>query len=584
MPDSTIRVCSWPMPVPLHALAPSPPPGATSSHASMLVHVHGCAVSPSRHNNLTLLATADALGEPYRAVWGTEHLQQPMPPGLVLSVDGQPCTFCSRVEVNLLRFRCARVARKATSIRVRAWLDGGAPSRAVTVPLQRLGIAHGGLHCSSSAMYGHMPLQGQRLRAAHKAWRGPHGLNQSVSFARSPRECCEALPELCSREGARANASKANRESVSKASTKPDGRTSLAPKAGSADGAAPPLLCFARRKMDARDLRLRAGAGPAAATSPSVGVYYDQAIHLALCLLYAQMGGAQVVAAADTDELPSRGVHGAGGVLARLRSDPKLAGAHIFFDAALSCPATRDDGEPWCPSSEAEYEARCGPLPPAGSEQRSHTKPVVVPSRVGTLKVHTAKARPGMRMLAPWEHAGMRAAGAVEQAPCLVHQRIARCFGSDAAAWQRASAMGGAHLAADFERGCAQQQRQQQQQAEAGQGPRWAPMSAAWHFLARRFDAAVEARAAWFVPALNNLDETAARGAPLPAPSSRSTRPRRSPRRSSTITPSLAPPPPPPPSPPTRWWKPRSFSATSAAWSWLTRLAHDVAQAFIRSA
>ena len=115
MMDTTIRVCSWPMPVPLHALAPSP-----AGAGGLLVHVHGCAVSLSRHNNLTLLATADALNTPFRAVWGTEHLQQPLPPGLVISVDGQPCAYGSRVEVNLLRFRCARVARTAASIRVRA--------------------------------------------------------------------------------------------------------------------------------------------------------------------------------------------------------------------------------------------------------------------------------------------------------------------------------------------------------------------------------------------------------------------------------------------------------------------------------
>ena len=105
--DTTIRVCSWPMPVPLHALAPPRATASGGTDRGLLVHVHGCAVSLSPRHNLTLLVTTDGLGAPFRAVWGTEHLQQPPPRGLVLSVDGRPCAFGSRVELNLLRFRCA---------------------------------------------------------------------------------------------------------------------------------------------------------------------------------------------------------------------------------------------------------------------------------------------------------------------------------------------------------------------------------------------------------------------------------------------------------------------------------------------
>jgi len=385
MGSTFVRTCDWPMPRVLRT-------------DGFLVHIHGCALTVSRAN-LTLLATVDVLGKPFRTVWGTEHRQIEHPDGLMLSVDGGACAYGSRVEVNLLRYRCGRVPRAAKAIRVRAVARGSPPSAAVAVPLRTLRVSHAGLHCSSTALYGHMPTQGARLRAAHAAW-ASLGLGQTLAFARSPEDCCAATGDCGGDTASR-------------------------------------LLCVPRQQMTSPDAARARNASGAAA----VGVYFDQKIHLALCLLYAQLGRAALLAAADTDELPTPGV---GDVLAQLPSERRVAGALFFFDSALRCPA--DLG---CPSSEEDFERRC-PHPPT-AKRRTHTKPVVVPARVSSLSIHRAKPRPGLALLRSYD-------------PCLRHLRFPRCFAPDMESFKKTWHTAASVLSAE----CAAQQARVEQRRLLG--------------------------------------------------------------------------------------------------------------------
>ena len=293
---------------------------------------------------------------------------------LRVEVGGSTCEPL-RAMAHVASTQCHHIAtttrvdgRTAISVRV---VGSVATASSVVVPLVTAPQLSRFVACTPTALFGRDNEARRRqldlFAAARSAWRDLE-FNSSQVFARSEAGC-EALR--------------------------------AAPPAGSGS-----VACEVRRRWPlARGVRVRVEQ-----RTP----YFDQGVHVALCLLYARHEGAQWLALTDHDETPPRDLWRALRLSTEASMEPTRAtavaqrkppvGVKLFFDADGDChrafaarsgPSAHDRGgrasppPPWsgCPCSEEEFVHRCRPQR-RKSHQRTHWKPILVPSRAHDASVH----------------------------------------------------------------------------------------------------------------------------------------------------------------------------------------------------
>lgn len=330
---------------------------------------------------------------------------------LRVAVNGVACDPLTRLT-HVSRTRCIVVnssihdpmsAATLTIGLISGGVEAASAANPVRVPLVRAPTLSRFATCTATALYGgRKEKDGKTSKPApsgfvltRSAWRGLH-FNSSIAFARS-ESGCDALRDAT-----------------------PYGRESVACEARAYWRFTP--------RLEQR--------------TP----YFDQGVHIALCLLYAQAANVELLALTDFDEEPPPDLWTAlRRVIDQSPSDGMEVGLRIFFDADGTCPikaagvvehegrapsssAAADGGSSsssapsswWCPCSEEAFHRHCRAPHGRVGQRRVHWKLILVPSRARDASVHWASGW-GRRRQRPHTHAVW--------CPCLRHAHAERRFG-----------------------------------------------------------------------------------------------------------------------------------------------------------